>query len=60
MPLKKGKGSFKFNMDELTKGKVQSSARKKAINTIAKKYGITKTQARAKQAVAIAKSKLRN
>lgn len=58
MPLKKGKGSFKYNYNELAKKPIQSPARRKAIVTIAKKNGISKAQARAKQAVAIAKSNL--
>ena len=55
--LKQGKGSFKYNMDELTKQPIQSPSRKKAIQTIAKEHKITFEQARAFQAVKIAKSK---
>jgi len=56
MPLKTGPGSVKSNVKELTTGKVGSS-RKKAIATYAKKKGISKKEAKFRQALIIAKSK---
>lgn len=58
MALKSGIGSMRYNLIELTTGKVGKS-RKKAINTLAKKWGIPKKEARAKQAWIIAKNKLK-
>lgn len=55
MPLRKGTGSVKYNVKELTKGKVGTS-RSKAIKTLAKKHGISMKSARLKQALAIAYS----
>ena len=57
MPLRKGKSSkvIRSNIKELMKK--PGSSRKKAVNTIAKKQGITTEQAQQKQAVAIALSK---
>lgn len=50
---------MKPNIHELTTGKV-GSARKKAIKNLAKKWGVSEKEARAKQAWIIAKSKLKN
>lgn len=58
MPIKHGPGSIKSNMKELTTGKVGSS-RKKAIKTLAKKWGISEKAARYKQAFIIAKNAAR-
>jgi len=56
MPLYKGYENFNKNLGELVDGKV-GKTRKKAINTIARKYGLSKKEARFKQALIIAKSK---
>lgn len=55
MPLKKGKSkkTVSKNIKELTE-KTPSKKRKKAINTIAKKQGISKREAQRRQAIAIA------
>jgi len=53
MPLKSGKGSFSYNVSELMH-KPKSKAREKAINTLARKRGISKKEAQRKQAIAIA------
>lgn len=60
MPLKKGTSleTFKQNMTELMKGDM-SSTRAKAVQTIAKKHGISVKEARQKQAIAIAYSQKR-
>lgn len=55
MPLKSGIQNFRSNVEELMQ-KPQSKSRRKAINTIAKKHGITKADAQFKQALAIARS----
>ena len=55
MSLKKGQGTIRANVTELMKG-IQSPARKKAIATIAKKYGISHQEAMFRQAKAIAQS----
>ena len=55
MPLLKGKKNISKNIKELNTGKVGKS-RAKAISTYAKKKGITKTEARKKLSVVIAKS----
>lgn len=57
MPLTSGIGSVKSNMEELTTGKVGSS-RRRAIKTLAKKWGISEEEARIKQAFIISKQKL--
>lgn len=57
MPLQAGPGSVKSNVKELTTGKV-GSARAKAIRTLAKKWGVSIKEARFKQALIIAKSKV--
>lgn len=56
MPLKSGPGSVKANVKELTTGKVGKS-RKKAINTLAKKWKVSKKEAKFRQALIIAKAK---
>ena len=58
MPLTSGPGSMKPNLHELTHGKV-GSARRKAIKTLSKKWGVSEKEARAKQAWIIAKNKLK-
>ena len=55
-PLQSGTGSIRPNMKELTSGKV-GSARKKAIRTLSKKWGVSEKEARFRQALIIAKSK---
>lgn len=57
MPLRKGAGFLKKNMQELMSEDVGSS-RKKAIATLAKKHGISREEAKKRQAFAIAKSQL--
>lgn len=54
--LKSGPGSVKSNVKELTTGKV-GKPRSKAINTLAKKWGVSKEEARFRQALIISKSK---
>lgn len=54
MPLKKGAGSIRANVTELMGQPIQSASRRKAINTIAKKNGISLKEARFRQAKAIA------
>ena len=56
MPIKKGssKNTISKNIDELMKK--PSKTRAKAVNTLAKKLGITYKEARRRQAVAIALS----
>ena len=56
MPLKSGSGSVKYNVKELTTGKVGSS-RAKAIKTLAKKWNVSPKEARFRQALVIAKKK---
>lgn len=56
MPLKSGAGSVKYNVKELTTGKVGSS-RAKAIKTLGKKWKVTPKEAKFRQALIIAKSK---
>lgn len=58
MPLRIGKNSVRHNMTELMKAP-QSLARKRAINTIARKYGISHAEAQARQARAIAEAQSR-
>lgn len=58
MPLAKGKGTIRANVNELMKG-VQSPARAKAIATLARKYGISKKEAMFKQATRIAQAQAR-
>jgi hypothetical protein len=58
MPLQRGPNSFRANVTELMKG-VQSQSRRKAINTIARKNGISKSDAQFKQAKSIAVSQAR-
>lgn len=58
MPLYKGKGSIRRNMNELMQPP-QSAARKKAIMTLARKHNITLDQAQARQARAIASAQAR-
>lgn len=58
MPLSSGPGSVKKNMQELMTSPIQSSARKKAIRTIARKNGISTREARFKQALAISRSQI--
>lgn len=60
MPIKKGysKKTISKNIKELTTKK-PSKARSKAIQTLAKKEGITSAQAKRKQAIAIALSSAR-
>jgi hypothetical protein len=55
--LKKGPGSMKPNIEELTTGKVGGS-RRKAISTYAKKHKISTGKAKHKLAFIIAKSQL--
>lgn len=55
MPLKIGAKNIRSNIKELTTGKVGKS-RSKAINTLAKKWGVTKSEAKFKQALIIAKN----
>lgn len=59
MPLKKGQASIRSNVAELTENPVLSSARKKAIATLARKHNISIKEATFKQALAIAKSQAR-
>jgi hypothetical protein len=56
MPIKKGssQNTISKNIDELMKK--PSKTRAKAVNTLAKKLGITSKEARRRQAVAIALS----
>jgi len=56
MPLLSGTGSVRKNMVELTTGKVGKS-RKKAINTLTKKWGVSEEEAKFRQALIISKSK---
>ena len=58
MPLRKGPDSMKYNIAELTHGKV-GARRRKGIATFARNRGITVKQARAEQAWIIAKHKLK-
>ena len=60
MPLKTGssKSTIEKNIRELVSS-APSSSRKKAIDTIAKKQGISKKEAKIKQAVAISHDKAR-
>ena len=57
MPLKTGPGSVRYNVSELTTGKIGTS-RKKAIKTLAKKRGISQKKARFIQALAIARKQV--
>ncbi len=57
MPLRKGPGTLKKNITELMSEEVGSS-RKKAIATLSKKHGISREEAKKRQAFAIAKSQL--
>jgi hypothetical protein len=52
--LKKGPGSIRYNVNELTKNPIQSPARKKAIVTLAKKHNISLQEAQFRQAKTIA------
>ena len=54
MPLKRGKSkkAISKNITELMKK--PSKARSKGVNTLAKKFGVTKKEAQRRQAVAIA------
>ena len=54
MPLKTGAGTIRANVAELM-SKVQSPARKKAIQTIASKNNISRQEAQFRQAIAISK-----
>lgn len=54
MPLKKGKNSIRANVAELM-NPVQSSSRRKAIATIARKNNITLQEAQFRQALAISR-----
>lgn len=56
MPLLKGTHNIRKNVKELTSGKV-GKPRSKAINTLAKKWGVSKKEAKFRQALIIAKSK---
>jgi hypothetical protein len=58
MPLKKGQGTIRYNVQELM-SKVQSPSRKKAIATIAKKHNISKEDAQWRQAIRISQSQAR-
>jgi hypothetical protein len=58
-PLKKGPGTIRYNVNELTKGPIESPARKKAIVTLMKKHNISHADAVMKQALAIAKYQAR-
>lgn len=58
MPLLKGPGTIRANVNELM-NKVQSSSRQKAIATIAKKNNIPRKQAQFRQALAISRSQAR-
>lgn len=59
MPIKKGSSrkTISSNISELSKK--PSKSRDKAINTLAKRLGITREQAKQRQAVAIALSSAR-
>lgn len=57
-PLQKGPGTMRSNVTELMSG-VQSSARRKAILTLAKKHNISFKQAQFYQATRIAQSQAR-
>lgn len=56
MPLLSGAQNIRKNIKELTTGKVGSS-RRKAISTLAKKWGVNNKEARFRQALIIAKFK---
>ena len=56
MPLLKGTKNIRKNIEELNKGSVGDS-RKKAIKTLARKWGVSPEEARFKQSLIIAKSK---
>lgn len=58
MPLKRGPGTVRSNVSELMQP-AQSTARKRAIHTIAKRNNISLKDAQFKQAVAIAKTQSR-
>jgi hypothetical protein len=58
MPLLKGSQNIRKNIKELTTGPV-GSARRKAINTLAKKWGISKKEAKFRQALIIAKEQVK-
>lgn len=58
MPLLKGQANIGKNMQELMKP-AQSPARRKAIATLAKKHGISRSEAQHRQAVAIAYAQAR-
>ena len=58
-PLIKGAGSFRRNVQELMNSPVQSSARKKGIQTIAKTRNVSRGDAKFIQAQGIAKSQMR-
>lgn len=55
----KGPGTMKRNIQELTTGKV-GPGRKKAIKTLAEKWGVSQKEARKKQAWIIATKALKN
>lgn len=59
MPLQKGPGTIRRNVSELMGSPIRSQARKKAINTIAQRRNISRTDARFVQARAIAINKAR-
>ena len=54
MPLLPGYNNIKKNVEELVTGKM-SGPRRKAVNTLAKRWGISKEEARFRQALIIAK-----
>ncbi len=58
MPLLTGTGNIRKNVQELMKTP-QSVARKRAINSIAKKNNVSASEAQFRQAIAIAKSQAR-
>lgn len=58
MPLKKGPGTIRANVAELMQPP-QTAARKKAINTIARRNNISFEEAQYRQAVRISQSQAR-
>jgi len=59
MPLLPGVKNMRKNYNELTKNPVQSAARQKAIQTIAKTRNVSLEEAKHIQALAIIKAKAR-